>query len=169
VPPHAPTSVWNESFRNATPQLGTCNRSFLRTENLSTVNQFLLPLRTPNLLRPTTVSHKPRSRIKSGMTTLDYRDNLAFRHSELVSESRLFLLVTLSFSSNTENRSTINQFLFTLTKPPPAATDHGFSKNQIPKQVRDDSPFRHSCIILAIIWFVQLLKRMISILGKIDP
>ena len=61
------------------------------------------------------------------MTTLDYRDNLAFRHSELVSESRLFLLVTLSFSSNTENRSTINQFLFTLTNPLPADTDHVFS------------------------------------------
>jgi len=39
------------------------------------------------------VSHKPRSRNKFGMTTLDYRDKLAFRHAELVSASRLSFLV----------------------------------------------------------------------------
>ena len=34
----------------------------------STVDQFYLLLRTPYLLSPITFSHKPRSRIKSGMT-----------------------------------------------------------------------------------------------------
>jgi len=43
------------------------------------------------------------------------------------------------------------------------------SEVQIPKQVRDDNPSGHSGMILARIRFVQLLKRTISILGKIDP
>jgi len=95
--------------------LVTHSLSFGRTENRSTVNQFLLPFRTRHLLPPTTVSRKPRSRIKSGMTTLDYRDNLAFRHSELVSESRRFFLVTHNLSfGRTESRSMANQFLLPL-------------------------------------------------------
>ncbi|MFA6657993.1 MAG: hypothetical protein WCS38_11915, partial [Mesotoga sp.] len=36
-----------------------------------------------------------------------------------------------------------------LTNPLPATTYHGFSKAQIPDQVRDDSPFRHSGMLLA--------------------
>jgi len=67
--------------------LGTCNRSFLRTENRSTINQFLLLLQTPYLLPPTTVSHKPRSRIKSGMTVLGDCEYVTSRNAELVSAS----------------------------------------------------------------------------------
>ena len=63
-----------------------------RTSQRST--SFFLLLRTRYLLPPTTVSHKPRSRIKSGMTTLGYRDNLAFRHSELVSASSSWFLIS---------------------------------------------------------------------------
>ena len=85
-------------YSQCNSQLGTCNRYFLRTENHSTDNQFLLFLRTPYRY------HVPR-----------------------------------------------------------------FLKNPDPEASRDDSPFRHSCIILARIWFVQLLKRTIFILGKIDP
>jgi len=61
------------------------------------------------------------------MTTLDYRDNLAFRHSELVSESRRFFLGTNSFSSNNGEPLNDQPVSLALTNPPPATTDHGFS------------------------------------------
>ena len=41
--------------------LGTCNRSFLRTENRSTINQFLLLLQTPYLLPRFLISPDPGS------------------------------------------------------------------------------------------------------------
>ena len=167
-------------FRTYNSQLGTCNCYFLRTENRSTINQFLLLLRTRHLLPPTTVSQKPRSRNKFGMTTLDYRDNLAFHNAELVSassswfltltknEEMIFSLKNRFFYSENGQPFSGQPFLLLLRtrylQPPTTSLEV-----QIPKQVRDDSSSCHSGMLLAIIWFVQLLKRTISILGKIDP
>ncbi len=117
----------------------------------STVDQFLLLLRTPYLLSPITFSHKPRSRIKSGMTELGDWHNVTSCHSELVSESRRFFRVTrmlslrerkttqqstldVSFESPacfpSENGEPINgqPVSLALTNPLPATTDNGFSK-----------------------------------------
>ena len=93
-------------------------RSSLRTENLSTVNQSLLLLRTRHLLPPTTVSHKPRSRIKSGMTELGDWHNVTSCHSELVSESRRFFRVTRMLSLRERKTTQQSTSFFLLFQPP---------------------------------------------------
>ena len=103
MPPHAPTPVWIESIRTCNTTIGTCNRYFLRTENLSTVNQFLLLLRTRYLLPLATVSQKPRSRSKFGMTVLGGCEYVTSRHLNLIHH------LSLSFR-RTENCSTDNEF-----------------------------------------------------------
>ncbi|PIJ63171.1 hypothetical protein V513_02240 [Mesotoga sp. H07.pep.5.3] len=70
--------------------LGTCNRSFLRTEKRLTINQFLLFFRISLVLSnplPATTDHglqEPRSRIKSGMTVLGNYEYVTFHHAESV-------------------------------------------------------------------------------------
>jgi len=133
--------------------LGTCNRSFLRTENRSTINQFLLLLRTRYPLPPATVSHKPRSRIKSGMTVLldcenvtschlnlfqhpgGFSEYVTYSHSELVSESRRFFLVIPNLSLGGEPFSD-EPFCFALFYREPRYPRPRFIESLDPEQER---------------------------------
>jgi len=100
--------------------LGTCNRSFLRTENCSVTDQSVLHFSTTNPLPTTTVHRKPRSRNKFGMTVLSNYEYVTSRHSELVSTSK-----RLSRKRHIASFWTCFNILSFL--------------NGIPDQVRDDS------------------------------
>ena len=105
-----------------------------RTSQRST--SFFLLLRTRYLMPPTTVSHKPRSRIKSRMTVLldcenftscylnlfkhcgGLSENVTSRHSELDSESRSFFLVTHNLPLGERRTAQRSTSLFLLLRTP---------------------------------------------------
>ncbi len=106
----------------------------------STVDQFLLLLRTPYLLSPITFSHKPRSRIKSGMTELGDWHNVTSCHSELVSESRRFFRVTRMLSLRERKTTQQSTSFFLLFQPP-----NCYHRPRLPKQ-KGESKRLSSCI-----------------------
>jgi len=105
-----------------------------RTSQRST--SFFLLLRSRYLMPPTTVSHKPRSRIKSRMTVLldcenftscylnlfkhcgGLSENVTSRHSELDSESRSFFLVTHNLPLGERRTAQRSTSLFLLLRTP---------------------------------------------------
>jgi len=69
------------------------------------------------------------------MTMLGDYENVTSRHSELDSESRSFLLVTFSFSSDKGEPLNGQPVSLALTNPLPATSDHGFFISPDPETI----------------------------------